>query len=315
MDDAAYERALDELYAAPLAEFVARRTALSKALRAAGDRDGAARLAAQRKPAISAWLVNQVARREPTLVQAVLEATDELAHAQAEAAGRPEGRARFAQARAAQRERIETAMSRASAICREAGFPQEPWVERFARNLRFAGASAPARAAVRAGRLVEDVAAQTLEEVLAVLPAMSEAPPAKPAASPPPAGRAAPAKSAATAPRPRAEAERAREQARAAAAARQRALEEQLGRVRDSRLAVQAHEHALAERRAAARTAETELENARRALVEAERRATQSRAALAAAEAREVELQRALSEMQDELARLRQASASPSPRD
>jgi hypothetical protein len=55
----------DELYAAPLDEFVARRNALAKALRAEKRRDEAAAVAALRRPSAGAWALNQVERTDP----------------------------------------------------------------------------------------------------------------------------------------------------------------------------------------------------------------------------------------------------------
>jgi hypothetical protein len=52
----------DELFGLPLAEFTARRDALAKELKAAGDKDAAAAVKALRKPTVAAWAVNQVAR-------------------------------------------------------------------------------------------------------------------------------------------------------------------------------------------------------------------------------------------------------------
>jgi creatinine amidohydrolase/Fe(II)-dependent formamide hydrolase-like protein len=54
------ERAADELYASSLSEFVERRRALAKALRADGDPHGAKRVGAMAKPSVSAWAVNQL---------------------------------------------------------------------------------------------------------------------------------------------------------------------------------------------------------------------------------------------------------------
>src|SRR5258705_9163405 len=58
----AYEDAVDTLYAAPIDRFVAERTRLVAALRAAGDKDAAARLAKRGRPTTSAWVVNQLYR-------------------------------------------------------------------------------------------------------------------------------------------------------------------------------------------------------------------------------------------------------------
>lgn len=74
MDDAV----LDELYSAPLDEFVARRSALSKQLKADGRADDAAEVAGLRKPSVPLWAVNQLARRNKPAVEALLAASGEL---------------------------------------------------------------------------------------------------------------------------------------------------------------------------------------------------------------------------------------------
>ncbi|HEX6580351.1 MAG TPA: hypothetical protein VF195_05715, partial [Actinomycetota bacterium] len=59
------EGRIDELYGLPLERFTAERDALAKELASAGDRDGAARVKALRKPVVAAWAVNLLAREDP----------------------------------------------------------------------------------------------------------------------------------------------------------------------------------------------------------------------------------------------------------
>jgi hypothetical protein len=73
----------DELYGLPLEEFVAERGALAKRLRADGDREGATRVAALRKPSVAAWTVNQLVRSRRADVAAFTEAAEALRAAQA----------------------------------------------------------------------------------------------------------------------------------------------------------------------------------------------------------------------------------------
>lgn len=77
-----YEAAMDELTAAPAADFTARRQALAKELRQAGDREAAARLLEVRKPAAPVLAANQVARYDPEAVEGLLDAGAELQQAQ-----------------------------------------------------------------------------------------------------------------------------------------------------------------------------------------------------------------------------------------
>ncbi len=55
-----YESAVEELYRAPLASFVAERKRLASQLKASGDTASAQRLAKAARPTLSAWVVNQL---------------------------------------------------------------------------------------------------------------------------------------------------------------------------------------------------------------------------------------------------------------
>jgi hypothetical protein len=56
----AYDDALQELYQAPLTQFVAERKRLAGELKTAGDAAGAKRLLGRKRPTVSAWVVNQL---------------------------------------------------------------------------------------------------------------------------------------------------------------------------------------------------------------------------------------------------------------
>ena len=90
---------LDRLYGLPLEEFTAARDDLSKRVRAAGLRDQADEIKALRKPPVSAWAVNQLARASTaTTSRRSHRPASRLAKAQAEALSSG-GRERFAAAR------------------------------------------------------------------------------------------------------------------------------------------------------------------------------------------------------------------------
>jgi hypothetical protein len=72
----------DDLYGAPLEEFVSRRDALAKQLRAGGDRDGAAAVKKLPKPTRAAWAVNRLVRDRPDEIRALLTAGEALEGAQ-----------------------------------------------------------------------------------------------------------------------------------------------------------------------------------------------------------------------------------------
>ena len=66
--------AAEELYGAPLSQFTAVRKRLADALRAEGDRSLAARVAALARPALPAWVVNQLWRRSRPEMESLLAA-------------------------------------------------------------------------------------------------------------------------------------------------------------------------------------------------------------------------------------------------
>jgi hypothetical protein len=70
------------LFEVPLEEFIGARNALAKRLRAEGHEADAKEVAALRKPAKPLWLVNQLARRAPQHLQALIEATGRIRKAQ-----------------------------------------------------------------------------------------------------------------------------------------------------------------------------------------------------------------------------------------
>lgn len=90
--------AVDELYGAPLPDFIATRSRWVAAARSAGDSELAAELAALRKPTLAAWLLNMVTRNEPRAVAELTALGERMRAAQAKgdgealAAARPERR-------------------------------------------------------------------------------------------------------------------------------------------------------------------------------------------------------------------------------
>ncbi len=73
MADDALEKVVEELYGLPAADFTAARNAAAKAAKAAQERDLAASITALPRPSTSAWVVNQLVRRHPSDVDALLE--------------------------------------------------------------------------------------------------------------------------------------------------------------------------------------------------------------------------------------------------
>jgi hypothetical protein len=149
---------LDELYGAPLADFVKVRDRLASELRKQGDKARAAEVKALSKPTPAAWAVNQVARTASQAVQRLLEASDRMARLQLRAAD-PEARRRFEEATAQHRQSIGEMVDQAAAALREAGQTATPAVlERVSNNLRWGALDEDARPLLQRGRLHRDLA-------------------------------------------------------------------------------------------------------------------------------------------------------------
>jgi hypothetical protein len=71
----------EDLYALPLDEFTAARNELARSLKEDGRSDDAARVKKLKKPPVSAWAVNQVARADPDGIARLLELVDRLKEA------------------------------------------------------------------------------------------------------------------------------------------------------------------------------------------------------------------------------------------
>src|SRR5438067_4091981 len=72
----------DELYEIDPREFVAARDRLAKERRAAGDREGATAIRALRRPSVSAWALNQVARHHADAIGELVAAVEQVRTAQ-----------------------------------------------------------------------------------------------------------------------------------------------------------------------------------------------------------------------------------------
>jgi hypothetical protein len=157
------------LYGLAPEEFTPERNALAAELRAEGDGEGAAAVKALRKPTAAAWLVNQLVRAEPDLVEALLGAGGELrqAHRQA-ASGR--GAAQLRAAAEAERSAIELLLARAPTVI---GRPLSPALVESVRNsLHAASSGDEARELVRTGTLTTELRPVGLGPI----PAASEVP-------------------------------------------------------------------------------------------------------------------------------------------
>lgn len=143
---------LDSLYQAPLDEFVRLRNAHAKRLADAGDTEAAAEVRALRKPAVSAWVVNQLVHTRVDDVRALISAGEAIEEAQRKALSGEKGG--FDVARRDENAAIER--------LRAAAFEVMPSItsatlERVTNSLLAGARSAEGRAALAGGRLTQDL--------------------------------------------------------------------------------------------------------------------------------------------------------------
>lgn len=237
------------LYGLPLEEFTRERDAAARELRKAKERDAAAVVAKLPKPSQASWAANTLARERRDLVDALLEAGDELREAQQGAvAGKGAGALR--DAAAAERAAVDALVAAAKELRPSGRKPTAQTLERLRTTLNAAATDDAVRAALDQGRLVEDAAGGGAWGLVegADVPAV-------------------------TPPKPR------REKAKDRAGAREREEREQAER--EERERRQQLEAELREARAERRSRERELERAERA---ADRAAKRLEDALAAAD-------------------------------
>jgi hypothetical protein len=170
------EAELDHLYAVEPAEFVAVRDRLARELREAGDREEADRVKALRKPSVSAWTVNQLARRERRQVDLLLDAGHRLREAQAE----PKS---LEAARRKQRQAMDALGVAARGILAEQGRPSEATLKRVMETLQAAAVSAEGRELLARGRLTGDLEPAGFDLLTPVKPTARKAAKGRPARS------------------------------------------------------------------------------------------------------------------------------------
>ncbi|HLQ33232.1 MAG TPA: hypothetical protein VK457_11130 [Chloroflexota bacterium] len=147
----------DQLYSLPLAEFTPARNALATRLRKQGDRAGSAAVKALAKPSISAWVLNQVARRQAELVERLLNAGQALGKAQQALLG-GHGQSEFREATQAEREAVAQLVRAAAAVLAEDGHAvTKATLDRLEATARAAATDPDSGAQLRAGRLTTDL--------------------------------------------------------------------------------------------------------------------------------------------------------------
>jgi hypothetical protein len=147
----------DELFDLDPGDFVAARDELARRLRREGDAEAAAAVKALRRPPLSAWAVNRLARGDEPGLGPLLAAGERLRAAhQAALAG--EGADELRTAARAEREAAAGLVEAAMGLLREAGHPAtDATRDRVAATLHAAAASPEAADLVRSGRLTADL--------------------------------------------------------------------------------------------------------------------------------------------------------------
>ena len=147
------DEALDRLYDVPPDQFTAERDRLVKELKAT-DKEAAAVVKALRRPSVTAWALNQLARQTASELSELFEADDALSRSQRE--GR--GREALAEAARARREIIGRLVNAALRALAEAGHPDSPANrDRIAQTLAAVAVDAEGREALARGRLTRDL--------------------------------------------------------------------------------------------------------------------------------------------------------------
>ncbi|HEX3212038.1 MAG TPA: hypothetical protein VH016_05685 [Actinomycetota bacterium] len=156
MSELADAQAGDELFGLPPEEFVAARDDLARRLRREGEPEAAKQVKALRRPPLSAWAVNQLARRPQGLGE--LLAAGERLRAAHQAALAGEGAAELRAAAKAERENVAALVVAALELLGEAGHPTtDATRDRVAATLHAAAASPEAAELVGGGRLTADL--------------------------------------------------------------------------------------------------------------------------------------------------------------
>ena len=147
------EAELDELYALVPADFTHARNDLAQRLKQAGQVDAAARVKQLRKPTLPLWAVNQLARRHPDEVRALLDAGSRLRAAQ-QAALRGENQ-ELRTATTEERKLVRGLTQRSEELLQEAGHATDP--KRIAGTLRAAAVDPAGRGLLEQGRLSDEL--------------------------------------------------------------------------------------------------------------------------------------------------------------
>jgi hypothetical protein len=144
---------IDGLYALPLDRFTPARDALAKELKASGAADDARRVKSLRKPVVSAWAVNALAREDPQGVAELAALGRRLRDAQRQALSGGDAEP-LREALEERRQLVGRLATAARAILEREGLGGASQAEEIASTLDAAAVDEEAAANVAAGRLV-----------------------------------------------------------------------------------------------------------------------------------------------------------------
>lgn len=153
MTDPIDER-IDGLYASELDRFTPDRDTLAKELVAAGDKDGSKRVKALRKPVVSAWALNVLARQDPEAIGELLELGGRLRDAQRRAISGGDVES-LREATDERRRLVSELAGKATAILERSGSASAANGDAVVTTLEAAAVDEEAGALLRSGRLVK----------------------------------------------------------------------------------------------------------------------------------------------------------------
>ncbi len=167
--DSELEPEVDRLYSLPLAEFTAARDQLAKQAREEGERAVAARIKELRKPSVSAWAINQLARSNELDLKRLLKASKRLAETQLQAVSGKDPKA-FLEARREETDALNSMARAARQVLERAGHGPSA-LDPITRTLRAGAATDEGRELLERGRLSEDLQPTGFEAFAGISPA------------------------------------------------------------------------------------------------------------------------------------------------
>ena len=166
------DRELDELYGLPLDEWTRARNDLATRLKKAHQTEQSEQVRGLRKPSVVAWAVNQLARREPKRVEALLRAGERLRAAQEQALRGKAAASDVNAAARAERDAVRDLVFAARDVLEEAGHAASPaTLDRVSQTLRAGAVDERGRELLTRGRFDEELKGVGFGTLTAVEPA------------------------------------------------------------------------------------------------------------------------------------------------